>query len=117
MRRGAALATLGVAAYLAMLVVLLPASFVAARLTLPPGVTLISRHVAVRQLRDGKTTAACKPANLGQNWSATPALPGDGFQLGDALAIGTDTHYRSTDSAEAFVTVTWSEIVAIESGS
>jgi hypothetical protein len=82
----------------------------------PPGVTLISRHVAVRQLRDGKTTAACTPANLGQNWSATPALPGDGFELGDALAIGTDTHYRSTDSAEAFVTVTWSEIVAIESG-
>lgn len=74
----------------------------------PEGTELISRHIALQQ---GETVAE-GPATLGPSWMAHPRLSAEGFEAGDAMAIGTETHFSGPPAL--FVSVTWAEIVEIE---
>jgi hypothetical protein len=72
---------------------------------------LVSRHVAVHQ----GGNVAKGPATPGLKWTTDPPLTADGFESGQALAVGCETYFtKNVDSLPAFMTFTWSQIVEIE---
>jgi hypothetical protein len=75
------------------------------------GDELVSRHVAVHQ----GGNVAKGPATTGLKWTTDPPLNADGFDDGQALAVGYETYYATNvDSLPAFKTFTWSQIVEVE---
>jgi hypothetical protein len=68
---------------------------------------VVSRHVALQQgsnIVEGATS-------LDARWMARLPLPASGLELGDALAVGTET--LLSGMPPSFVTVTWAEIIEI----
>jgi hypothetical protein len=48
-------------------------------------------------------------------WTTDPPLNADGFDVGQALAVGFETYFTTNvDSLPTFRTFTWSQIVEIE---
>jgi general secretion pathway protein N len=92
MRRAGALATLGVVAYLAMLAVLLPASLVAARVTLPPGVALDSVEGTVWNGRARLKLPGFTIEEVRWHWRALPLFSGRIAYDIDARANGIEAH-------------------------
>jgi hypothetical protein len=75
------------------------------------GDELVSRHVAVHQ--DGNVAKG--PATTGLKWTTDPPLNAEGFDDGQALAVGCETYFAANvDSLPAFRTFTWSQIVEVE---
>jgi hypothetical protein len=75
------------------------------------GDELVSRHVAVHQ----GGNVARGPATTGLKWTTDPPLNADGFDAGQALAVGCETYFAANvDSLPAFKTFTWSQIVELE---
>jgi hypothetical protein len=75
------------------------------------GDELVSRHVAVHQAGN----VAKGPATAGLKWTTDPPLNADGFDAGQALAVGCETYFATNvDSLPAFKTFTWSQIVEVE---
>jgi hypothetical protein len=75
------------------------------------GDELVSRHVAVHQ----GGNVAKGPATTGLKWTTDPPLNADGFEAGQALAVGFETYFASNvDSLPTFRTFTWSQIVEVE---
>ena len=75
------------------------------------GDELVSRHVAVH--KDGNVAKG--PATTGLKWTTDPPLNADGFDAGQALAVGYETYFATNvDSLPTFKTFTWSQIVEIK---
>jgi hypothetical protein len=71
---------------------------------------LVSREIAVHQ--EG-CTPVHGPASLGQKWTLE-SLAAPGFTADQALALGCETYFdKNRESAPAFLTFTWSQIVTI----
>jgi hypothetical protein len=75
------------------------------------GDELVSRHIAVHQ----GGNLARGAATTGLKWSTDPPLNADGFDFGQALAVGCETYLaRNVDSLPSFKTFTWSQIVELK---
>ena len=75
------------------------------------GDELVSRHVAVHQ----GGNLARGAATTGLKWATAPPLNADGFDFGQALAVGCETYLaRNVDSLPRFMTITWSQIVELK---
>ena len=75
------------------------------------GDELVSRHIAVHQ----GGNLARGAATTGLKWATAPPLNADGFDFGQALAVGCETYLaRNVDSLPRFMTITWSQIVELK---
>lgn len=77
------------------------------------GARLVARRVAIQQ----DTAYAEGEASLTDQWATSPPLDAAGFEKGDVLAIGIETHVMggkiNPGQPASYVTATWAETIEI----